>query len=454
MGIEWSSKTSAGPTSTMMMSSSESSEDKGEPPDKPPEPFLQVSVYEVENFLFWKNLNTNKITLVRVSSTFSDQIFTKVVKKSSSSSSSNLVLNFNTPNPTGAVTITLYQNNLPPCPGVPSLDPSSSLSRSISCGKVILGSVIVPVNLEDFKNEKYIENWYNIYVNENEVTDAKVRIGLFFGREKNCRSLCPGQSINDFFQLDTVLGEGVSVVKKGINKKTAQEVAIKILSTKIINREKIKNEAEVMQIMIGHPNIVKFYESINSGTETFLVMELVRGCDLFDFLKFYEKISESVVGNILYQSLQAVEFIHSKGFAHCDLKLENILIDFKSQKIKITDFDFARKVPFTPTQINGTLQYMAPEVLLSKTYDFSVDIWSLGVMVYKMLCGHYPFTNRRFNQDSLCRVLTGKFDFHFRKWKNVSQNCKDFIQKTLVVDPKQRPTSSQLLKHPWVSSCS
>jgi len=204
-----------------------------------------------------------------------------------------------------------------------------------------------------------------------------------------------------------------------------------------------------------HPHIVKFCESIESDDETYLVMELVRGCDLFDFLKLSGKgISESVVGNIVYQTLLAVDYIHAKGFAHCDLKPENILVDFKNQTVKVTDFDFAKKVPHTPTHISGTLQYMAPEVLLSKTYDSSVDIWSLGVIVYKMLCGHFPFSNRIFNQDALSRVLTGKFDFSSRRWTNVSPTCKDLIQRTLIVEPKQRATASQLLKHPWISSCS
>jgi len=459
MGIEWSaSKGSAGPASAMM--ASESGEDKGEPPDKPPETCLQVSVYEVKNVEFWKNLklNSNKITLVRVSSTFSDKVFTKAATKKRSSApswSSNLVLKFNTPDPTGVITITLFQNNLPPCPGVPSHSPSSfDETKNTSCGKVILGTVLVPVKLEDFQNKKHIENWYNITVNEAEIPDAKVRIGLDYETQKHSsRSICPGRTINDYFKLESVIGEGVSVVKKGVDKKTRQEVAIKILNPKVVNKTKIKNEAEVMQNM-RHPHIVKFCESLEGEDETYLVMELVRGCDLFDFLKLYGNISAPIVGNIIYQTLLAVDYIHTKGFAHCDLKPENILVDFKSLMVKVTDFDFAKKVPHTPTHINGTLQYMAPEVLLSRTYDSSVDIWSLGVIVYKMLSGHYPFSKGGFNQDALSRVLTGKYDFNSRRWANISPSCKDLIQKTLVVDPNLRPTARQLLKHSWISSCS
>jgi len=203
-----------------------------------------------------------------------------------------------------------------------------------------------------------------------------------------------------------------------------------------------------------HPNIVKFWESLETVDETYLVMELVRGCDLFDFLKLSGKISETIIGNIIYQTLQAVNYIHGKGFAHCDLKPENILIDFNAQIIKVTDFDFAKKVPHSPTHISGTLQYMAPEVLLSKTYDTSVDIWSLGVIVYKMLCGHYPFSERIFNQDALSRVVRGKFNFNSRRWNSVSSKCKDLIRKTLVVEPRSRATAAELLRHPWIFSCS
>jgi len=238
-----------------------------------------------------------------------------------------------------------------------------------------------------------------------------------------------------------------------MDRKTKQEVAIKFLNPKIVNKMKIKNEAEVMKNM-KHPHIVKLWESLETENETYLVMELVRGCDLFDFLKLSGKISENIVGNIIYQILLAVDYIHCKGFAHCDLKPENILIDFKNQIIKVTDFDFAKKVPHTPSHISGTLQYMAPEVLLSKTYDTSVDIWSLGVIVFKMLSGNYPFSNRIFNQDSLSRVLRGKFSFNSRRWNNVPSKCKDLIRKTLIVEPKARASARDLLKHPWISSCS
>jgi len=172
---------------------------------------------------------------------------------------------------------------------------------------------------------------------------AKVRIGLNFVQKKVLsRSISEGQTINDFFQVDSVLGEGVSVVKKAMDRKTKQEVAIKFLNPKIVNKMKIKNEAEVMKNM-KHPHIVKLWESLETENETYLVMELVRGCDLFDFLKLSGKISENIVGNIIYQILLAVDYIHCKGFAHCDLKPENILIDFKNQIIKVTDFDFAKK---------------------------------------------------------------------------------------------------------------
>jgi len=130
-------------------------------------------------------------------------------------------------------------------------------------------------------------------------------------------------------------------------------------------------------------------------------------------------------------------------------------MDFHENRVKLTDFGSARDVK-QMSGISGTINYMAPEVLMNmrgaeKPVDQSVDIWSIGVMAYVMLCGYNPFDYKsKANQNIITRIVSGKFNFPSPQWDNVPKSCKDFIRRCLVVDPKKRPSATELLKHPWM----
>ena len=178
-------------------------------------------------------------------------------------------------------------------------------------------------------------------------------------------------------------------------------VAIKIVKKKdlsIKDLELLKREIEVLKLC-QHPSIIRFFDVFESQDNIQIVMELLKGGDLFNYLherKFI--ISESRARDIIHQIATAIYFMHSYGIAHRDLKPENILMIDKSENSEVKLVDFGLTKTFGPgetcTEPYGTLCYVAPEILKQKPYNKSVDCWSLGVILYMLLGRHLPFDSQ------------------------------------------------------------
>jgi len=219
-------------------------------------------------------------------------------------------------------------------------------------------------------------------------------------------------------------------------------------------------EIELMRTL-SHPNIVQFYESLESPEAVYLVMELVKGSDLYDVIQTFGNLPPNIAGAILGQILTAVQYLHSRGIAHHDIKPENVIVDYLASKVKLTDFGSAKEVKKPAGCTGGTLNFMSPEVLknmrgaLTHQVDGSVDIWGIGVVAYIMLCGFNPFEYKpKANHNIMNRIIDGSYSFPSPYWDNIPKYCKDFIKKCLVVDPKGRATAEELLKHKWITSTS
>ena len=229
---------------------------------------------------------------------------------------------------------------------------------------------------------------------------------LYFVSEEEMRrwlaalSQSIGQSnVLDFYDFQMTLGQGqFGQVKLAVHKKTGQNAAIKIMGKKdikSIEMYQIKKEIEVMK-MSKHPNVVKLIDIFESADNFYLVLEYMGGGDLFDYLKARKfRLTEDRAREIILQLIQAVQFLHSFGVVHRDIKLENVMMsDVTDNAVpKLADFGLAKIVgpsekadePF------GTLGYAAPEVLKKEPYGPACDLWSLGCISHALLCGALPF---------------------------------------------------------------
>merc|ERR1719399_792968 len=205
---------------------------------------------------------------------------------------------------------------------------------------------------------------------------------------------------------------------------------------------------------MDHPNIVKLYESFADHRNIYLVMELCGGGELFDRIIDAGHFTEQGAANLMQQILRAMYYMHDNQICHRDLKPENFLFATKDpiekNYLKIIDFGLACK--FSPDQVlttkAGTPYYVAPQVLAGK-YDHASDLWSLGVIMYVVLCGYPPFYGET-DADVLAKVRLGNFSFNAADWKSVSEDAKNLIRMLLKMNPRDRYTAEQALDHVWV----
>lgn len=254
------------------------------------------------------------------------------------------------------------------------------------------------------------------------------------------------------YEMGRLLGKGTfAKVYYGKQISTGESVAIKVINKEQVRKEgmmeQIKREISVMRL-VRHPNVVELKEVMATKTKIFVVMEYVRGGELFAKIS-KGKLKEDLARKYFQQLISAVDYCHSRGVSHRDLKPENLLLD-DNENLKISDFGLSA----LPEQLRydgllhtqcGTPAYVAPEVLRKKGYDGSkADIWSCGVVLYVLLAGFLPFQHENLIT-MYNRVLKAQFDFP--PW--FSPESKRLISKILVADPAKRTTISAITRVPW-----
>jgi len=266
------------------------------------------------------------------------------------------------------------------------------------------------------------------------------------------------EPIEEKYELAEEIGKGgFSVVYKATNIKSKEEFAVKCIKKKMVEGDDIKLLRREIQIMkkLNHTNILKLYEVYEDDESFYLVMELVKGKELFDKIVERGMYSEKDAAHIIAQMVSAVEYLHENGIAHRDLKPENLLSagDEDEEIVKIADFGFSKNFGEDGEKLMtscGSPGYVAPEILTAESYDKSVDMWSVGVIIYILLSGYPPFY-----ADSapalFKKIMDVKYDFDDSVWDDISDSAKDLIRNLLVKDPTKRFTAKQCLQHPWVS---
>ncbi|GLT41786.1 hypothetical protein SLA2020_158290 [Shorea laevis] len=267
----------------------------------------------------------------------------------------------------------------------------------------------------------------------------------------------PMEDVKSTYTIGKELGRGqFGVTHLCTNKVTGQQFACKtIAKRKLVNKEDIEDvrrEVQIMYHLTGQPNIVELKGAYEDKHSVHLVMELCAGGELFDRIIAKGHYTERAAASLLRTIVQIIHTCHSMGVIHRDLKPENFLLLCKDEDSPLKATDFGLSVFYKPgdvfKDIVGSAYYIAPEVL-RRRYGPEADIWSIGVMLYILLCGVPPFwaesENGIFNA-----ILRGHIDFTSDPWPSISPQAKDLVRKMLTSDPKQRLTAIQVLSHPWI----
>uniref|UniRef100_A0A3P8VFJ6 MAP kinase-activated protein kinase 5 n=1 Tax=Cynoglossus semilaevis TaxID=244447 RepID=A0A3P8VFJ6_CYNSE len=302
--------------------------------------------------------------------------------------------------------------------------------------------------------------------------------------DNNADKFIKESSILDEYNINWTqkLGAGISgPVRVCVKKLTQEQLALKIL----IDRPKARNEVRLHMMCAHHPNIVQILEVYANSVQfphessprarLLIVMEMMKGGELFHRISQHRHFTEKMASQVTKQISQALKHCHSLNIAHCDLKPENLLFKDNSldAPVKLCDFGFAKIDQGDLMTPQFTPYYVAPQVLEAQrrhqkeksgliptsptpyTYNKSCDLWSLGVIIYVMLCGYPPFYSKHHSRtipkDMRKKIMMGSFDFPEDEWSQISEMAKDIVRKLLKVKPEERLTIEGALAHPGLN---
>ncbi|KAK8792918.1 hypothetical protein WA158_005082 [Blastocystis sp. Blastoise] len=267
----------------------------------------------------------------------------------------------------------------------------------------------------------------------------------------------PFINITQLYKFKAKLGEGTySIVMKAKDRSTNEEVAVKIVSKKKLNQEdqlSLFREVTIMNRLKRHPNVISLKGFFQDNDYYYIVQEIAEGGELFDAIVRRSNYSEREAQKLVRTLVATISYCHQRGIVHRDLKPENILLASKYDdlRIKLADFGFARNSHFSNNLSTscGTPGYLAPEILRGQKYGSAVDMWSIGVITYILLCGYPPFPT---DNDALLyrRTIRGEYQFHSPEWDNISDDAKEFVRRLMVVDPDARYTAPQASNMRWM----
>mmetsp|Transcript_54194 Transcript_54194/g.158231 ORF Transcript_54194/g.158231 Transcript_54194/m.158231 type:complete len:546 (-) Transcript_54194:196-1833(-) len=269
----------------------------------------------------------------------------------------------------------------------------------------------------------------------------------------------PQRIEDDYEVVHKVLGSGYNGVvrmatSRGRTASSSQKFAVKEFKLAMVANDKraqLESEVEIFLCM-DHPHITRLYDVYESEENLHLVMECMEGGELFDRVMEQKRFSERDAADAIWQMLLALNYIHSHGIVHRDIKLENFLYDSKgSSHLKLIDFGFSKMWdPNIRMHVScGTLAYVAPEVL-ERSYTSQCDMWSLGVIVFILLAGYMPFAGGN-QQVQSRKIAEGNYTLRPERWNSVSKDATDFTKALLQVDPAKRLTAQTALEHPWIA---
>uniref|UniRef100_H2ZEW3 Uncharacterized protein n=1 Tax=Ciona savignyi TaxID=51511 RepID=H2ZEW3_CIOSA len=276
--------------------------------------------------------------------------------------------------------------------------------------------------------------------------------------------------ISQIYQVfpDEVLGSGqFGTVYGGKHRKRGFDVAIKVVDKlRFQHKEEsqLRHEVQILEALkklrtnnvvfqwLDHPGIVKLFNMFETPEQVFVVMEKLRG-DMLEMILSSEKgrLPERITKFLISQILIALRYLHKQNIVHCDLKPENVLLssDDAFPQLKLCDFGFARIIGQKSFRrsVVGTPAYLAPEVLRKECYNRSLDMWSVGVIIYVSLSGTFPFNE---DEDINQQIQNAAFMYPAHPWSGISHDSVDLIGSLLQVKKRKRPSVDKALSHIWL----
>ncbi|XP_053482979.1 kalirin [Ictalurus furcatus] len=251
------------------------------------------------------------------------------------------------------------------------------------------------------------------------------------------------------------IGRGrFSVVRKCLHKSTKKEVAVKFVNKKMQKKEQVAHEADILK-HVQHPQLVALTDTYESPTAYILILELLEGGRLLDYLVAHDELMEEKVAFFIKDTVEALKHLHTCKVAHLDLKPENLMVNLRMPVPCVKLIDFGDAVQISGHRyvhlLLGNPEFAAPELIQGTPVSFSTDVWSVGVLAYVMLSGVSPFLDESLEETcvNICKL---DFCFPDEYFCGVSQAARDFIVSTLNQDTRKRPSSTACLQHPWVSA--
>jgi len=278
------------------------------------------------------------------------------------------------------------------------------------------------------------------------------------------------ENIHNVYQLKDAIGKGSFATvyeaklntpgRVGANGVSIPElVAVKAIDKSKVPREELpllEGEVEILK-KLDHRNCVRLLESFDEPEFLYLVLELVKGGELFDQVISKGFFNEIEAAHATRQIARALAYLQGNEIVHRDVKPENLLFESSNteSEIKLTDFGLAKDISGESSEKPlsdpcGTPGYVAPEILCGLKYGLKVDTWALGVILFILLCGYPPFFAED-QQELFSLIKRGRVKFDSPYWDDVSNDAKHVVIKLLQVNPDKRLSASDLLKEPWVA---
>lgn len=222
-----------------------------------------------------------------------------------------------------------------------------------------------------------------------------------------------------------------------------------------LDRMALLIEIKIMEDTKQSTSCVKMLDSFIESKRIIIILELVKGGELFDRIVAKHHYTERDAANTVKIIATALKYIHDKGIVHRDLKPENLLCvsEDDDKSVKLADFGFSAYVRNGLREGCGTLTYVAPEVLQNNLYKVEPDMWSLGIIAYVLLCGYPPFDHPD-DQTMAQMIVNDPVQFVEEDWKNISADAKDLVMGLLERGQSKRLTAKQVLNHTWIKDIS